>query len=66
MSALGKGFKIINAITAAGNGSLTFARVVEATGLRKASAHRLLQELLDMSALTLDAQTRSIYRADHC
>lgn len=58
MSALGKGFQIINAITAAGNGGLTFARVVEATGLPKASAHRLLQELVDMSALTLDAQTR--------
>jgi DNA-binding IclR family transcriptional regulator len=31
---------------------------VETTGLPKASTHRLLQELVELSALTLDEQTR--------
>ena len=58
MSALGKGFKIIEAVTAAGSGGLSFSGIVNATDLPKASAHRLLQELVEISALTLDAQTR--------
>jgi DNA-binding IclR family transcriptional regulator len=58
MSALSKGFRIIDAVTAAGTTGLPFAGVVEATGVPKASTHRLLQELVEMSALTLDAQTR--------
>lgn len=58
MSALGKGFEIINAVTSAGKNGLPFAGIVSATGLPKASAHRLLKELVELSALTLDAQTR--------
>ncbi|MDH4125723.1 MAG: IclR family transcriptional regulator [Gammaproteobacteria bacterium] len=58
MSALSKGFKIIDAVTAAGSGGLPFAGIVAATGVAKASTHRLLQELVDLSALRLDAQTR--------
>jgi DNA-binding IclR family transcriptional regulator len=58
MSALSKGFKIIDAVTAAGNAGLPFAGIVAVAGLPKASAHRLLQELVELSALTLDAQTR--------
>jgi DNA-binding IclR family transcriptional regulator len=58
MSALSKGFKIIDAVTAAGNSGLPFAGIVAATGVPKASTHRLLQELVELSALTLDAQTR--------
>jgi DNA-binding IclR family transcriptional regulator len=58
MSALSKGFQIIDAVTAAGNSGLPFAGIVDATGLPKASTHRLLQELVEVSALTLDAQTR--------
>ncbi|MDA1064633.1 MAG: helix-turn-helix domain-containing protein, partial [Proteobacteria bacterium] len=61
MSALSKGFKIIDAVTAVGNNGLPFAGIVAATGVPKASAHRLLQELVELSALTLDAQTR-LYR----
>lgn len=58
MSALSKGFKIIDAVTSGGNGGLPFAGIVAITGLPKASAHRLLRELVEMSALTLDSQTR--------
>jgi len=58
MSALSKGFKIIDAVTAAGSNGLPFAGIVAATELPKASTHRLLQELVDLSALTLDDQTR--------
>jgi len=58
MSALSKGFEIIDAVTAAGSGGLPFAGIVAATGLPKASTHRLLKELVDLSALTLDDQTR--------
>jgi len=58
MSALSKGFKIITAVTAAGKVGLPFAGIVNATGLPKASTHRLLKELVELSALTLDAQTR--------
>jgi len=58
MSALSKGFQIIDAVTAAGSAGLPFAGIVAATGLPKASGHRLLKELVELSALTLDAQTR--------
>lgn len=58
MSALSKGFNIIDAVTSAGNTGLPFSGIVEATGLPKASAHRLLKELVELSALTLDEQTR--------
>lgn len=58
MSALSNGFKIIGAVTAKGVGGLTFAEIVAATDIPKASAHRLLLELVDLSALTLDPATR--------
>ncbi|MDH3267135.1 MAG: IclR family transcriptional regulator [Gammaproteobacteria bacterium] len=58
MSAVSKGFRIIDAVTAAGGGGLPFAGIVAATALPKASAHRLLRELVDLSVLTHDPQTR--------
>lgn len=58
MSALSKGFQIIDAVTSAGTAGLPFAAIVETTGLPKASTHRLLRELCELSALSLDAQTR--------
>jgi len=58
MSALSKGFRIIEAVTAAGASGLPFAAIVTVTGVPKASAHRLLRELVEMSALTLDVPTR--------
>jgi len=57
MSALSKGFQIIDAVTSAGTTGLPFAAIVETTGLPKASTHRLLRELCDLSALSLDPQT---------
>ena len=58
MSALSKGFKIIDAVTSAGSAGLPFADVVAATGLPKASAHRLLKELVELKALTRGEQSR--------
>ena len=58
MSAFRKGFRIIEAVTAAGNAGLPFSRIVDQTGIAKATAHRLLNELVDLSALTLDPVTR--------
>ena len=58
MSALSKGFEIIAAVTAAGKAGLPFAEIVRTTGVPKASAHRMLKELVEISALTLDPRTR--------
>lgn len=58
MSALQKGFSIIDVVTAAGSSGLPFSHIVEQTGIPKSTAHRLLSELTGMSALTLDATTR--------
>lgn len=58
MGALSHGFRIIDAVVAAGSDGLPFARIVEETGLPKASAHRLLRELVDLSALTFEPVSR--------
>ena len=57
MSALSKGFRILDAVTANKSG-LSFSEVVDRTGIPKASVHRLLGELVDLSALTFDEATR--------
>ncbi len=57
MSALSKGFRILEAATTAPDG-LTFSEVVAATGIPKASAHRLLRELVDLDALDFDESAR--------
>ena len=57
MGALTKGFHILDAVTQASPG-LTFSEIVDATGVPKASAHRLLRELVDLSALSYDEATR--------
>lgn len=58
MSAISKGFQIVEAVAAAGSNGLAFTRIVDTTGIPKASAHRLLRELVALSALTFDADTR--------
>lgn len=57
MSALSKGFRILEAVTGADKG-LSFSEVVEATAMAKGTAHRLLQELVGLSALSYDEATR--------
>lgn len=57
MSALTKGFQILEATTRDSDG-LTFSEIVDATGLAKGTAHRLLQELVDLAALSYDDATR--------
>lgn len=59
VSTISKGFQIVDAVASAGSSGMTFARIVEATGIPKASTHRLLRELVDLSALTFDSDTRS-------
>jgi DNA-binding IclR family transcriptional regulator len=58
MSALRNGFQILDLVVAAGNEGLPFARIVERTHLPKASVHRLLKELVEVSALTFEPGTR--------
>lgn len=57
MSALGNGFRILEAVSGNGAG-LTFSEIVDATGVPKATVHRLLRELVDLSALAYDEPTR--------
>jgi DNA-binding IclR family transcriptional regulator len=57
MSALTRGFQILEATAAASDG-LSFSEIVEATGLAKATAHRLLRELVDLAVLNYDDATR--------
>ena len=57
MSALSKGFGILDKIAGSGAG-LSFSEVVDETGMPKASVHRLLRELVDLSALVYDDETR--------
>ena len=57
MSALGNGFRILDAVSGEGAG-LTFSEIVEATGVPKATVHRLLRELVELSALAYDESTR--------
>ena len=58
MSALSNGFLILEAVTARKTG-MSFSEVVDQTGIPKASAHRLLRELVDLSALAFDESTRT-------
>ncbi|MBT8104802.1 MAG: IclR family transcriptional regulator [Woeseiaceae bacterium] len=58
MSALSKGFRILEVVTA-DRGGLSFSDVVERTEIPKASAHRLLRELVDLAALEFDEATRT-------
>ena len=57
MSALTKGFRILEA-TAEANDGLSFSEIVDTTGLAKATVHRLLRELVDLAALSYDDATR--------
>lgn len=58
MSSISKAFHILQAVADAGGRGLTFARIVDSTGIPKASAHRLLRELVDLQVLSFDAATR--------
>lgn len=58
MSSVSRAFAILEAVAAAGARGLPFARIVERTGIPKATAHRLLRELTGLSVLTFDPTTR--------
>jgi len=57
MSAIQKGFEILKVVTTAADG-LSFSEIVSSTGVAKASAHRLLKELVELKALTQNPATR--------
>jgi DNA-binding IclR family transcriptional regulator len=58
MSALSKGFRIVQEVVDAGPDGVPFSAVVERTGIAKASAHRLLRELVELSVLNFEASRR--------
>jgi DNA-binding IclR family transcriptional regulator len=58
MSSITRAFSILETVAAAGGRGLPFARIVDNTGIPKATAHRLLRELVDLSVLTFDPTTR--------
>lgn len=59
MSSVSKAFEILETVADAGRRGLPFTRIVEETGIPKASAHRLLRELADISVLSFDPTTRN-------
>ena len=59
MSSVSKAFEILETVAGAGRRGLPFTRIVEETGIPKASAHRLLRELADLSVLSFDPTTRN-------
>ena len=58
MSSVTKAFQILETVADAGERGLPFARIVESTAIPKASAHRLLRELVEISVLSFDPDTR--------
>jgi DNA-binding IclR family transcriptional regulator len=58
MSSVTKAFQILETVADAGERGLPFSRIVESTGIPKASAHRLLRELADLAVLNYDPDTR--------
>lgn len=57
MSALTRGFRILETVTTT-NAGLSFSEIVDATAIPPASAHRLLKELVELSALVYDDTSR--------
>ena len=57
MSAIQKGFEILKTVTAETDG-LSFSEIVASTKVPKATAHRLLKELVDLQALAQNPATR--------
>lgn len=57
MSGLAHGFAIIEAVVSRQATGMTFAEIVAATGTPKASAHRILKELVDLGVLVFSPQT---------
>jgi DNA-binding IclR family transcriptional regulator len=57
MSAIQKGFQILKVVTVAPDG-LSFSEIVTMTDVPKATAHRLLKELVELSALTQNPVSR--------
>lgn len=57
MSTLQKAFTIVETVVSHQSGGMTFAEIVAATGTPKASAHRILKELVSIRMLSFNAQT---------
>ena len=58
MSAISNAIRIIDTVVTSGGSGMTFARIVAETGIPKASAHRSLRELVELTALNFDPETK--------
>lgn len=58
MGALQQGFAILDAVADAGKDGLTFSQAAAASGVPKASAHRLMRELVTLGALDYQRASR--------
>lgn len=57
MSSLQKAFTIVETVVSRQAAGMTFAEIIAATGMPKASAHRILKELVELGVLTFATQT---------
>lgn len=57
MSSLRKAFTIIETVVSRQSAGMSFAEIVAATGLPKASVHRMLKDLVDLGVLSFAAAT---------
>ena len=66
MSSVGKAFEILETVADAGRRGLPFTRIVEETGIPKASAHRLLRELADLGPVVRPDHAELQWRNGTC
>ncbi|MCK5425445.1 MAG: IclR family transcriptional regulator [Emcibacter sp.] len=59
MASVTKAFTILSHVSGSGLQGLSYAEIVRLTGLPKASAHRLLKEMVEIGALIFDIPTKS-------
>lgn len=61
MAALTNAFKILNCVSLSAAGGISFTKIVQETGLPKASVHRLVKELTALGAVIFSEQTRTYH-----
>lgn len=59
MSATSKAFQIIQVIVDAGSSGASFSEIVRSTSVPKSTAHRLLNELVDIGAIRFDGSAKT-------
>lgn len=61
MGSTSKSFKLLQAVVDSGAGGVAFSEVVRKTSLPKSTAHRLLNELVELGALRFDVDSKSYH-----